>query len=135
MSGIRVVRPSERDRSTAQTTGMVREAGIAPETVGTKTIWCGYVKGPPGMASGVHHHGDCETGIYVLSGRARLHFGPTLEQSVDVEAGDFLFVPPNEIHLEENLSDREPVEFITSRGCTSMLVVNVPDPRDSEADT
>jgi uncharacterized RmlC-like cupin family protein len=49
---------------------------------------------------------------------------------VDVEAGDFLFVPPNEVHVEENLSDSEPVEFITSRGCTSMLVVNVPDPRE-----
>jgi uncharacterized RmlC-like cupin family protein len=77
-------RTSERDRSTAQTTGMVREAGIAPETVGTKTIWCGYVKGPPEMASSAHHHGDCETGIYVLSGRARLHFGPKLEQAVQL---------------------------------------------------
>jgi hypothetical protein len=36
MSGIKVVRASERDRSTAQTTGMVREAGIAPETVGNQ---------------------------------------------------------------------------------------------------
>ena len=132
MAGIRVVRPSGRDRGTAQTVGMEREAGVSPETVGARTIWSGYVKGPPGMASGVHHHGDCETAIYVLSGRARLHFGPKLEQSVDVGAGDFLFIPPNEVHLEENLSATEPVEFITSRGCTSMLVVNVPDPRASD---
>ena len=129
MSGIKVVRPSERDLGTAQTTGMVREAGISEETTGARTIWSGYVKGPPGMASGVHHHGDCETAIFVISGRARFHFGPKLERSVEVGAGDFLFVPPNEVHLEENLSHTEPVEFVVSRGCTGILTVNVPDPR------
>jgi uncharacterized RmlC-like cupin family protein len=129
MSGIKVVRPSDRDLGTAQTTGMVREAGISEETTGARTIWSGYVKGPPGMASGVHHHGDCETAIYVISGRARFHFGPKLESSVEVGAGDFLFVPPNEVHLEENLSQTEPVELVVSRGCTGILTVNVPDPR------
>jgi uncharacterized RmlC-like cupin family protein len=130
MSGIRVVRPSERDLGTAQTAGMVREAGISGETAGARTIWSGYVKGPPGMASGVHHHGDCETAIYVLSGHARFQFGPKLENAVEVRAGDFLFVPPNEVHVEENMSTSEPVEFIVSRGCTGILTVNVPDPRD-----
>jgi uncharacterized RmlC-like cupin family protein len=129
MSGIRVIRPSERDRGTVQTSGMVREAGISPETAGTRTLWAGYVRGEPGLASGAHHHGDCETAIYVLSGRARFHFGPKLEQVVDVRAGDFLFVPPNEVHIEENLSATEPVEFIVSRGCSGILTVNVPDPR------
>ena len=133
MSGIRVVRPSERDLGTAQTTGMAREAGVSEETTGARTIWSGYVKGPPGMSSGVHHHGDCETAIYVISGSARFHFGPKLERSVEVGAGDFLFVPPNEIHLEENLSDTEPIELIVSRGCTGILTVNVPDPRGETA--
>jgi uncharacterized RmlC-like cupin family protein len=131
MAGIVVVRPSDRDLGTAQTVGMVREAGVSPETSGATGIWSGYVKGPPGMASGAHHHGDCETAIYVLSGRARFHFGPQLERSVDVGAGDFLFVPPNEVHVEENLSATEPVEFIVSRGCSGILTVNVPDPREA----
>jgi uncharacterized RmlC-like cupin family protein len=129
MSGIKVIRPSERDRGTVQTSGMVREAGISPETAGTRALWAGYVRGEPGLASGAHHHGDCETAIYVLSGRARFHFGPRLERAVDVQAGDFLFVPPNEVHVEENLSATEPVEFIVSRGCSGILTVNVPDPR------
>ena len=129
MDGVKLVRPAERDRGTAQTAGMVREAGISAETAGVRTIWSGYVRTPPGTASGVHHHGDCETAIYVLSGHVRFSYGPTLERSVDAQAGDFVFVPPNEIHMEENLSTTEPVELIVSRGCTSMLVVNVPDPR------
>src|SRR2546428_588589 len=127
MSRIEVIHPAERDRGTVQTSGMVREAGISPETGGTKTLWTGYVRGEPGLASGTHHHGDCETAIYVLSGRAPFHFGPKLEQVLDslprchhvrqetcfhfgpkleqvldVQAGDFLFVPPNEVHVEEN---------------------------------
>jgi uncharacterized RmlC-like cupin family protein len=129
MAGIKIVKPADRDRGTAQTAGMVREAGISQETAGVSTIWSGYVKTPPGSASGAHHHGDCETAIYVLSGSVRFRFGPHLEQVIDAGAGDFVFVPPNEIHLEENLSTTEPNELIVSRGCTTMLVVNVPDPR------
>ena len=129
MESIKLVRPADRDRTTAQTAGMAREAGISAETAGVRTIWSGYVRTPPGTASGVHHHGDCETAIYILSGHVRFRFGAKLEEFVDAEAGDFVFVPPNIIHTEENRSDSEPVELIVSRGCTSMLVVNVPDPR------
>ena len=129
MSGIKIVKPADRDSTTAQTPGMVRQAGISTETAGVHTIWSGYVKTPPGSASGAHHHGDCETAIYVLSGRVVFRYGPRLEHAINAEAGDFVFVPPNEIHLEENLSDTEPNELIVSRGCTSMLVINVDDPR------
>jgi uncharacterized RmlC-like cupin family protein len=130
MSGIKIIRPADRDCNTAQTTGMVREAGVSQETSGATTIWSGFVSTPPGVASGVHHHGDCETAIYVVSGRVRFHWGDKLQFHDDVQAGDFLYVPPNEVHLEENLSDTEPVEFIVSRGCSGILVVNVPDPRE-----
>ena len=129
MSGIQVIRPEQRDNSTAQTTGMTRQAGVSEELVGATTIWSGYVKTPPGTASGVHHHGDCETAIYVLSGHVRFSWGPMLEHHADVQAGDFLYVPPMEVHMEENLSAIEPLELIVSRGCTQMLVENVPDPQ------
>lgn len=130
MSGVKLVRPHERDTTTAQTPGMKREAGIAPSTVGSRTLWSGFVSTPPGTKSGVHHHGDCESGIYIIRGRMRFSWGPKLEHTVEAGEGDFIFVPPNEIHMEENLSESEPVEFIVSRGCTDMLVVNVPDPRE-----
>jgi uncharacterized RmlC-like cupin family protein len=131
MSGIKVVRPQDRDCNTAQTTGMVREAGVSTQTTGAQTVWSGYVKTPPGLKSGVHHHGDCESAIYVISGRVRFSWGDKLQYAQECGPGDFLFVPPNEVHMEENLSDSEPVEFVVSRGCTEMLVVNVPDPREA----
>ncbi len=130
MAGITIIRPNDRDCATAQTSGMAREAGVSSETCGATTIWSGFVSTPPGVASGVHHHGDCETAIYVISGRARFRFGEKLEHAVEVGAGDFLFVPPNEIHQEENLSETEPCELIVSRGFSGILTVNVPDPRE-----
>ena len=131
MAGITIIRPTDRDCATAQTSGMTREAGVAPETCGATTIWSRFVSTPPGVASGVHHHGDCETAIYVIRGRVRFSWGDKLQHQAEVQGGDFLYVPPNEVHLEENLSDTEPVEFIVSRGCSGVLVVNVPDPREA----
>jgi uncharacterized RmlC-like cupin family protein len=130
MSGIEIVRPGDRDRSTAQTSGMTREAGVCETTTAAKGIWSGYVRTEAGTASGVHHHGDCESAIYVISGRARFRWGPKLEHFVDAGPGDFLYVPPNEVHMEENLSDTEPLQAIVSRNCSGMTTINVPDPRD-----
>lgn len=130
MAGITIIRPSDRDCNTAQTTGMRREAGVSPETTGSTTIWSGFVITPPGASSGAHHHGDCETAIYVVRGMVRFYWGDRLEFQQDVGQGDFLYVAPNAIHVEENLSQVEPVEFVVSRGCSGILVVNVPDPRD-----
>lgn len=130
MAGVKIIRPSDRDCNTAQTTGMRREAGVSPETSGSTSIWSGFVVTPPGVASGAHHHGDCETAIYVVRGHVRFYWGDRLEFFDDVTQGDFLYVAPNAIHVEENLSQTEPVEFVVSRGCSGILVVNVPDPRD-----
>ena len=45
------------------------------------------------------------------------------------EPGDFLYVPPQAVHVEENLSATQPVEFLVARNSADILVVNVPDPR------
>jgi uncharacterized RmlC-like cupin family protein len=66
----------------------------------------------------------------VVRGNVRFYWGDKLEFHDDVQQGDFLYVAPMAIHVEENLSKTEPVEFIVSRGCSGILVVNVPDPRE-----
>ena len=63
---------------------------------------------PPG-SSGAHHHGDAESAIYIISGKVRMYFGENLETTVDAEAGDFIYVAPNTVHIEENLSETEHV--------------------------
>ena len=122
---IRVVRPHERDKGTAQTSGMQREAGVSASTVGAQKLWVGYVTMAPGMKSGAHHHGPVESCIYVISGRARIRFGPHLEQTVDAGPGDFIYVPPEAVHQEINLDADAPIEMIVSRDGQENIVVNV----------
>ncbi len=128
MADIIAIKPHQRSADTVQTPGMVRQAGIAKEVCGSQALWVGFVSAPPG-ASGAHHHGGAESGIYVLQGRVRMHFGEQLENTLIAEPGDFLYVPPNTVHVEENLSDSEPAQFIVARNTSDVLVVNVPDPR------
>ena len=125
-----LIKPHQRTQNTAQTPNMIRQAGIAPELVHNHGLWMGFVSTPAALASGAHHHGEAESGIYILRGAIRFYFGDRLEKSVVAEAGDFLYVPPSTVHVEENLSKIEPVEFIVARNGTQMMVVNVPDPRE-----
>ena len=126
---VRVTKPAARDRGTTQTPGMRREAAISAGTTGSKGLWMGVGANEPGAASGVHHHGENESGIYILKGHIRFRWGDQLEHVVDTEPGDFVFVPPYEIHMEENLSPEEATEFILARNGMEGIVVNVPDPR------
>ncbi len=109
---------------------MQREAGISPGTAGSEGLWMGTGRNDPGAVSGVHHHGEAESGIYILKGRIRFRWGEKLEHSIDTGPGDFVFVPPFEVHMEENLSPDEPAEFLLARNSNGVIVVNVPDPRE-----
>lgn len=128
MSQIRVVKPEERDASTAQTAGMVRVAGVAASTCGASGIWMGQFTNEPGFRSGAHHHGEVESAIYVLSGRLRMRWGERLEHHADAEAGDFIFVPAYLVHQEVNLSETDRVVAILARGGQENIVVNVDVP-------
>ena len=125
---LRVVRPHERDRGTAQTPGMQREAGVAGSTVGAQKLWLGHVTMAPGMKSGAHHHGPLESAIYVISGRARFRYGARLEQTFEAGPGDFVFVPPEAVHQEINLDVNAPLEVIVARDGQENVVVNVDVP-------
>jgi uncharacterized RmlC-like cupin family protein len=127
---VRLVKPHERDSTTAQTPGMFRAEGVGAKTVGAGSIWVGHVSVDKGVRSGPHHHGDLESAIYVISGHARFRYGDKLEHVVEAEAGDFIFVPPHLVHQEINASSDEPVDMIVSRSSQENVVVNVDLPKD-----
>ena len=110
---------------------MVRQAGISKDLAGSEGLWMGLAVNGPGQQSGAHHHGANESGIYILKGRVRFRWGAKLEHVLDTEPGDFVFVPPHEVHLEENLDPNGPAELLLARNSQEQVVVNVPDPRDS----
>jgi uncharacterized RmlC-like cupin family protein len=128
-----IIKRDERDADTAQTPGMRREAGISDRLTSATGLWMGVGVNEPGGCSAAHHHGGNESGIYVLRGRLRFYWGRHLEHVQDAGPGDFIFVPPWEVHIEENLDPDEPAEFIVARNSQEGVVVNVPDPRTGTA--
>jgi uncharacterized RmlC-like cupin family protein len=128
MSEVRIVKPHERDTSTAQTPGMLRAEGCGGKTVGAQSIWVGHVHMDQGVRSGPHHHGETESVIYVISGNARFRFGDRLEHTVEAQAGDFVFVPPYLVHQEINPDANTGIDMIVSRSSQENVVVNVDVP-------
>jgi uncharacterized RmlC-like cupin family protein len=126
---VKVIRPNERDSGTAQTPGMVRQAAISAGLTGSEGLWMGTAVNSPGACSAAHHHGSNESGIYILRGRVRFRWGENLVHVIDTEPGDFVFVPPYEVHMEENLDADGEAELLLARNSQEAIVVNVPDPR------
>ncbi len=73
--GVRVVQSNELDMNTPQTSGMARAAAITQALVGANKLWAGTVTIKHDVASGAHHHGELESVIYVVSGRAHMRLG------------------------------------------------------------
>ena len=121
---VRIIRAGEDTDQTAQTAGTVRRTGIDINSTGSKRLWMARASAPPGMRSAPHHHGEAETGVYVLSGHCRFYFGEGFKEYVDAGPGDLVFVPANTPHIEENLSQDEPAEFIGVRS-PSNIVINL----------
>lgn len=126
-AALRVVRPEDRVADLASG-AMSREAAIAANTVGADKLWLGYVELGPGLVSAVHHHGEAESGIYIISGQARFYTGAALDQVHDAQAGDFVWVPPHVVHVEMNRSQTEPVRMVVGRSTQATLTFNVPPP-------
>jgi uncharacterized RmlC-like cupin family protein len=126
--GIRIVRAGELDTNTAQTSGMTRAAAITYAAAGAQKLWAGTVVVQPNVKSGAHHHGELETVLYIVRGRARFRWGDNLEYVDDAGPGDFIFVPPFVPHQEINPNPEEPVEAVIVRSGQDPIVVNLDIP-------
>ena len=123
--GIRIVRAGELDPNTPQTPGMTRAAAISHASAGAQKLWAGTVVVEPNAKSGAHHHGELETVLYIVRGRARFRWGGNLEFVDEAGPGDFIFVPPFVPHQEINARPDEPVEAVVVRSGQEPIVVNL----------
>ena len=123
--GVRVIPAHELDPNTAQTPGMNRAAAINTAKAGAQKLWAGTVVIHPQAKTGAHHHGELESVIYVVSGRARMRWGEHLEFSAEAGPGDFIFVPPYVPHQEINASTAEALECVLVRSDSEAVVVNL----------
>ena len=124
LDGVRVVRGCELDPNTPQTPGMDRAAAITAASAGARKLWAGTVTIEPEAKTGAHHHGELESIIYVVSGRARMRWGEELEFTAEAGPGDFIFVPPYVPHQEINASG-EPLACVLVRSGQDPVVVNL----------
>ena len=134
--GVKIVRAGELDFNTPQTPGMTRAAAITHARTGAAKLWAGTVVVEPNAKTGPHHHGELETVLYVVKGRARMRWGDHLEFSDEAGPGDFIYVPPYVPHQEINARQDEPCEAVVVRSGQDPIVVNLdmqsPEPASPE---
>ena len=123
--GVRIIPGNALDPNTPQTPGMERKAAINYARAGAQKIWAGTVTIRPDARTGAHHHGELESVIYVVKGRARMRWGERLEFSAEAGPGDFIFVPPYVPHQEINAHADEPLECVVIRSDNEAVVVNL----------
>ena len=129
--GLRIIRSGDLNTNTPQTPGMTRAEAISCARAGAQKLWAGTVVVQPNAKTGPHHHGDLETVIYVVRGRAR--WGNRLEFVDEAGPGDFVYVPPYVPHQELNARKDQPVEAVIVRSGREPVVVNldIPSPEDA----
>lgn len=131
----RRISPPEFHVGTGQNADMERAIAVSAPVAGSTSLYSSIVTTAPGGRTRVHHHGPCETSIYITSGQARYTWGPTgLEHAMEAAAGDFVYIPAGEIHVEENASTTEPLVVVLTRNCPDSHVVYMDDGPDGSDD-
>lgn len=125
MAEVVVVPADKLGSDTAQTPGLQRLEAVSAKLAGSQSLWMGLSVLPAGAKTGIHHHGESETAIYIRRGTGRWWVGEGLDQLHEAHAGDFVFIPPYLVHREENPSETEPVEMIIARSTQEAIVVNL----------
>jgi len=133
--GVRVIPGDQLDGNTPQTPGMHRAAAINRARAGAEKLWAGTVTIAPHAKTGAHHHGELESVIYVVKGRARMRWGERLEYTAEAGPGDFIFIPPYVPHQEINAGEAEPLECVLVRSGQEPVVVNLDIPIAEEPST
>jgi len=103
--------------------GLQYRPGISAESAGSGGLHLQMVVLPPGAWAKAHKHEAHETAIYVLSGLSAMWFGPSLEEHVEVGAGDYLYIPADMPHQPYNPSATET--------CTAVIARTDPNEQES----
>lgn len=84
--------------------GLTYLRGLTGETVGSHGISMTVLTLPDGARAKTHLHQDVETAVYVIEGRAEMFYGPRLEEHLEWESGDYVYIPADVAHLVMNRS-------------------------------
>lgn len=127
-NGVKIISNDRLDSNTPQTPGMTRAAAINRAMAGANKLWAGSVTIHPNAKTAPHHHGELESIIYIVSGKARMRWGEKLEFIAEAGPGDFIFVPPFVPHQEINANPGEPLVCVVVRSDQEPVVINLDIP-------
>jgi len=128
--GIHVIRGSRNCRSW---NNIEYKVGLSAKNVGARKLSMNVATIPPGGVAYAHIHVGFELMLYILEGRVRHEYGPGLEQVIDNQAGDFIFIEPGVPHEVFNLSQTEPVVAVVARSDASEWENIIPYDRNSKS--
>lgn len=91
--------------------------GVNENTAPTRHICMLVTIVGPGLegATGTHYHLDHETALYCTEGSAAVFSGDDLDDLIEVEAGDFVYIPPFTPHKTYSRSRTRGATFVVAR--------------------
>jgi len=95
--------------------GLMYAPAISAETVGSRALHMQLLTIPPGGRAKAHKHASHESAIYLLSGTGAMWYGHQLEHHVQLQPGDFLYIPADMPHLPYNPSTTEDAVAVIAR--------------------
>jgi uncharacterized RmlC-like cupin family protein len=95
--------------------GIHYKQGMSRKNVGTSSLSANIATIPPGGVAYAHVHVGFEVILYIIEGRVRHEFGDGLNQVIENEAGDFIYIKPGVPHEVFNMSDTERVVAFVAR--------------------
>lgn len=95
-------------------TGMDLRA-VSPGVSGAPSLWFARFTADGGVNIPRHTH-TSDTVAYLLSGRASFTIGMDGEERMDMEPGDYLYMPAGVVHTEETLGDEQAVFLLARDG-------------------
>jgi uncharacterized RmlC-like cupin family protein len=114
--GIFVIRGGENCRSW---NNIQYRAGLSAKNTPARKLSMNVATIPPGGVAYAHIHVDFDVMLYILHGRVRHEYGAHCGQSIENEAGDFIYIEPGVPHEVFNISDTEPVVAVVARSDAS----------------
>jgi uncharacterized RmlC-like cupin family protein len=111
-NGIKTVRGGGAGRGW---NGIRYQQGMSGKNAGTQSLSMNVATVAPGGVAYAHIHDGFEVILYILQGTLRHRYGEGLKQSIDNQAGDFIYIQPGVPHEVYNLSDTEEVVAVVSR--------------------
>ena len=111
--------------------GIRYKAGLSAKNVNAKKLSMNVATVAPGAVAYAHIHEGFELMLYIMKGNVRHIYGENLSNTIDNEAGDFIFIEPGVPHEVYNLSDTDPVVAVVARSDASEWQNITPYPSDA----